>query len=703
MAETNDLLKSEIAQRILTETALRESTQRLDAILAGTRSIVWTTDSNGLFSTPQKSWERFTGQTWEEHQGMGWVNAIHEEDRASIRRRWNESVTSGSKHQVSGRIWNQNTHTFHTFVAEAVPVRNADGSIREWVGTVSDIEEQHQAEANLGIAQSEIAKQKRELELIYEAAPVGMSLIDREFRFLRINDTLATINGYSREQHIGRRADELLSGLNDQLVPIYNRVFETSAPVLNVEIVGKTPATDEPRTWLASYFPLKLENAKDSPVTAVSAIVQDITERKRQEERLRTSEQMALAANRSKSEFLANMSHEIRTPMAAILGYSDVLLGQLTDTENRNCVLIMKRNGEHLLELINDILDLSRIEAGKLDVEIEPIPLPQLVADIQSLMAVRADEKKVKFDIAFEGKVPRTIETDAKRLRQVLINLIGNAIKFTDEGQVLLKVKFIEGANPPMIEFAIQDSGIGMTDEQIERLFKPFSQADSSVTRQYGGSGLGLAISQRLVQMMNGEMDLESRLGKGSTFYVRLPVASFDSIELVNPSLTLRELEPEVELAQTPTLACRVLIVDDRRDVRHISQHFLQKAGAKVVTADDGQKGINAAQAAVDTGQAFDLILMDMQMPKIDGLQATAILRSVGIDWPIIALTADAMKGDRDRCLNGGCDDYLSKPIDHRKLVSMVAKYTQVITRQELLRLRAERAQLLRAKLDENS
>jgi PAS domain S-box-containing protein len=572
------------------------------------------------------------------------------------------------------------------------------------VGTVSDVEDQLRAETDLGVMQSELAKQKRELELIYEAAPVGMCLVDRDLRFLRINETLAKINGFSKEEHLGRTANELFPGLYDQLEPIYDQVFRTRQPVLNQEVVGTTPASEQPRTWLASYFPLEPDGEDGATdrksISAVAAIVQDITERKEQEKRLLESEQMALAANQAKSEFLANMSHEIRTPMAAILGYADVLLGHLKDPDNRNCVLIIKRNGEHLLELIKDILDLSRIEAGKLDVVLEPTPLPQLVADIQSLMAVRAEEKQVHFDISFEGRVPREIQTDPTRLRQVLINLIGNAIKFTDEGQVLLKVKFIAGASPPLIEFAIEDTGIGMTEEQQERIFKPFSQGDSSVTRKFGGSGLGLAISQRLVQMLDGEMDLESEPQKGSTFYVRLPVSSIEDIELVTPSLVVRDTEPEAPLAEAPSLSCRVLVVDDRRDVRHISQHFLEKAGARVSTAEDGQQGIAAALEARDSGAPFDLIVMDMQMPNVDGLQATSELRSAGIDWPIIALTADAMKGDRDRCLNGGCDDYLAKPIDQGQLVSMVGKYTQRISRETLTKNRRERTAKLKDKLE---
>lgn len=704
MAESNERLRLEVTQRKETERQLRESTERLDAILSGTRSIVWTTDPQGGFATAQVSWERYTGQSWQEHQGFGWADVIHEEDLPELRLKWETSLQSGEKHQASFRLWNTNTQSYRACVAEAVPVRNEDGSMREWVGTVSDVEDQLRAETDLGVMQSELAKQKQELELIYEAAPVGMYLIDRDFRFLRINETLAEISGLSKEENLGQHANQLLDQLNDQLEPIYDQVFSTGQPVLDTEVVGQTKGSDQTSTWLVSYFPLKPggdDEATDrQSVTAVAAIVQDITERKKQEIRLQQSEQMALAANQAKSEFLANMSHEIRTPMAAVLGYADVLLGHLKDPDNRNCVLIMKRNGEHLLELINDILDLSRIEAGKLDVEAEPTGLPQLVADIQSLMAVRAEEKKVKFDVAFEGKVPREIETDPTRLRQVLINLIGNAIKFTDDGEVLLNVKFIEGVSPCFVEFAISDTGIGMTEEQQERLFKPFSQGDSSVTRQYGGSGLGLAISQRLVQMMNGEMDMESTPGKGSTFYVRLPVTSIRDIQLVKPSLIVRE--PEPTLAEPPTLTCRVLVVDDRRDVRHISQHFLEKAGARVATAEDGRLGIVAALAARDAGQPFDLIVMDMQMPNVDGLQATSELRSAGIDWPIIALTADAMKGDRDRCLNGGCDDYLAKPIDQAQLVSMVSKYTQQVSRESLIEKRILRMEKLKNDLSES-
>jgi PAS domain S-box-containing protein len=561
-----------------------------------------------------------------------------------------------------------------------------------------EIEQRKAIEAELIAAKDDLFNQKRELELIYESAPVGMSLIGPDLRYIRINNQLAEINGLPQDEHVGKHLRDVLPELSDEVEAMYREVFETGDAKLHFEITGRTPSTRQQRTWLASFYPLFTENHS---VSSVSSIVQDITDRKRIEKRLKNSEAVALAANQSKSEFLANMSHEIRTPMAAILGYADVLLGHLKDPDNRNCVLIMKRNGEHLLSLINDILDLSRIEAGKLDLELEKCPLPQLVGDIESLMQVRAEEKKVRFAVEFEGLVPRIIQTDPTRLRQVLINLIGNAIKFTDEGEVRLRIKFVEEANPPMIEFAIVDTGIGISEEQQKRLFQPFSQADTSVTRKYGGSGLGLVISQRLVEMLSGEMDLQSKFGEGSTFIVRIPMQSIDGIELVEPDLVIRNLAPEEFLAAAPRLDCRVLVVDDRRDVRHISQHFLEKAGASVSTAEDGQQGIDAAVRARASHWPFDLIVMDMQMPNVDGLQAVAALRSAGIEWPIIALTADAMKGDRDKCLNGGCDDYLSKPIDQAKLIRMVATYTQTIPLEELRLARAERVQALKATLIE--
>ncbi|MCD0460544.1 ATP-binding protein [Roseiconus lacunae] len=707
ISTTVEQLKEEIVHREETERRLREAKDRHDAILRSTRSIVWTTNSEGQFLIPQISWERYTGQTWAEHQGMGWSEAIHEDDRAELIRGWKEAVIEGKLYQTTGRIWHRESQSFRRFVVEAVPVKNADGSTREWVGTISDVEDQYRAETNLGIIRSELERQKRELELIYQAAPVGMSLVDSDLRFKRVNESLAEIHGLPIEDHIGRSIHEVIPTLTKQLTPIYEQVFQSGQETVGIEVVGTTSAGPQRHTWLASFYPLWLtpeseQDISEGSVSAVSAIIQDITERKAQERRLKKSEKAAQAASRSKSEFLANMSHEIRTPMSAILGYADVLLGHLHDPDNRNCVLIMKRNGEYLLELINDILDLSRIEAGKLDIDPEDCALPELVADIQSLMQVRAEEKGVDFDIHFDGMIPKCINADPKRLRQVLINLIGNAIKFTEEGRVILKVKFVKDETP-QLEFAVEDTGIGMTDEQIERLFKPFSQGDTSVRRKFGGSGLGLAISHRLVDMMQGELDLESEIGAGSTFYVRLPLEAEDELELIRPSLIVRT-EPEVIAPKKlPPLSAKILVVDDRRDIRHISQHFLEKAGADVTTAEDGGEAIRIVGDAVGRGEAFDLIVMDMQMPNVDGLEATAQLRSMGVEWPIIALTADAMKGDRQRCLNGGCDDYLSKPIDHAKLVAMAVRYTQEITPHDLRTRRLERADQLRDELEDQT
>lgn len=399
-------------------------------------------------------------------------------------------------------------------------------------------------------------------------------------------------------------------------------------------------------------------------------------ERQRSEEALRNSERRALQANEAKSEFLANMSHEIRTPMAAILGHADLLLSHLKDPDNVSCVSTIRRNGNHLLEIINDILDISRIEAGKLDVTFSSFSLVELLSDLWSMMHVRVEGKPV--DLCFDavGELPETIQTDPQRLKQVFINLLGNAIKFTESGHVKLRVQMLDHDHEPRLQFDVEDTGIGIPEENLKCLFEAFSQGDASVTRKFGGSGLGLAISKRLTEKLGGELTVESTDGVGSTFSVLLPVGSLDSVNFRN--IDCDRLSPDLEPSKFEIgLSCRVLLVDDRRDIRFLAQHSLEKAGASVVTAEDGLDAIGSVAQAADSGEKFDIIIMDMQMPEMDGYTATAKLRSAGCELPIIALTANAMSGDREQCIAAGCDDYLSKPIDTSMLLEKVRCLTQ--------------------------
>jgi signal transduction histidine kinase/HPt (histidine-containing phosphotransfer) domain-containing protein/DNA-binding NarL/FixJ family response regulator len=384
----------------------------------------------------------------------------------------------------------------------------------------------------------------------------------------------------------------------------------------------------------------------------------------------------AEAANQAKSQFLANMSHEIRTPLTAILGFAENLLDRdMAESDRSGAVKTILRNGAHLLEIINDILDLSKIEAGRLEVESLEFPLVQLVSDVISVMGVRAAAKSLDLRLTFATPIPESIVSDPTRLRQILINLIGNAIKFTERGGVELRLSLgaVDGSKS-VIRCDVRDSGIGMNDLQVAKLFEPFTQADGSVSRRFGGTGLGLTISRQLARLLGGDVTVTSDFGKGSTFTVTIDAGSVDGARLLdNPALLAAAPDSQLPALERFELPCRILLVEDGPDNQLLISGLLRKHGAEVTIADNGRSAIERAEAAVAGGRAFDVILMDMHLPYVDGYQATRTLRERGYRLPIIALTADAMDGDERKCLDAGCNEYATKPINRPKLLRQIA------------------------------
>ena len=398
-------------------------------------------------------------------------------------------------------------------------------------------------------------------------------------------------------------------------------------------------------------------------------------------------------ANRAKSEFLANMSHEIRTPMTAILGFADLLVeeGDLSRAPERrvNIVRTIQRNGEHLLGVINDILDVAKIEAGKLEVERKTCAPCQVLAEVASLMQVRADERKIEFRIDPDGPLPESIESDELRLRQILINLVGNAIKFTEHGSVRL-IPGLETGPVPRLHFDIVDTGIGMTEEHAAKLFAPFTQVDSSMARRFGGTGLGLTISRRLSEMLGGGIEIVATApGEGTTMRVTVDPGPLDGVAMIDDvsraiseSVDVAAIQetPAREDAPDPLAGMKILLAEDGPDNQRLLSFMLKKAGASVDIAENGRAAVEMVWKAVEQSAYYDLVLMDMQMPIMDGYEATAQLRAKGYRRPIVALTAHAMGGEMEKCLSAGCDGYLTKPIKKSTLVEGVLKHAHAAT-----------------------
>ncbi len=391
-------------------------------------------------------------------------------------------------------------------------------------------------------------------------------------------------------------------------------------------------------------------------------------------------------ANVAKSHFLANVSHEIRTPMTAILGFVEALLQRDRDPEQQRTFLeVIRRNGTHLLDLINTILDLSKLEAGRMEIEEIEFDPADVAREVVGLLRGRAREKNLVLNLQCAPDLPASVRSDPTRLKQILFNLVGNAVKFTDDGRVLLRLRREEDEAPgrPVLCFDVIDTGIGIAQEQLTRLFEPFTQADTSHTRKFGGSGLGLTISRQIAQLMDGDISVTSEPGRGTcvrlTLPVTTPVARTAGSRAGGESPSQAEAllaSLEASSPDQPVLG-RVLLAEDTPDSQMLISLLITELGYAVELADNGRIAVEKAVEAWQHGEPYDLILMDIQMPELDGYGATAQLREAGYEGPIVAVTAHAMGGSRERCLQAGCDDFLTKPIDYEALTEIFQAYRE--------------------------
>jgi PAS domain S-box-containing protein len=407
---------------------------------------------------------------------------------------------------------------------------------------------------------------------------------------------------------------------------------------------------------------------------AVSALVlnyRDVTFRTQQEAELHAAKDAAESSNRAKTEFLANVSHEIRTPMNGILGMTHLALEAKSATEQREYLELVKTSGQALLVLINDILDLSKIEAGKLELEHIAFDLAPLVNDVVKSMAWRASEKGLTLSATIAEAVPAIVAGDPTRLRQVLVNLLGNALKFTERGSVSLHVSAVEASSDhALLQFSVTDTGIGIPEDKQQIIFEKFTQADGSTSRKYGGSGLGLSICQHVVQLMGGRMWIDSSHGAGSTFHFTVHLGRAQGVETMPPLTTAPEVKRRLS----------VLLAEDNPVNRLLAVRLLERMGHRVATANHGREAVERLER-----ESFDVVLMDVQMPELNGFEATAVIRErehgASRHQFIAAMTAHALKGDRERCLEAGMDSYLSKPIDREALSAVLAEAVEHLDR----------------------
>jgi PAS domain S-box-containing protein len=676
---------------------LAAGNSRYHALVKATSQIVWTMTPNGTPTDAEDEWKAFTGQTGAEVRS----EALHPDDRAPAAAKWAEATRAGAAYEIEKRVRRRDGE-YRWMLARVVPVSDNDGSILEWVGACTDISERKRAEAEIKNLHEGLERRVRERTA--ELAQATGSVAETRAKFQAVldaasevsivaTDTRGTITVFNTgaERMLQYRAEEVTGIHTLDMIHLESEWLERSV-VLTQEMGHPVQGFDvfaEPvrlgnfdqREWTyvrkdGSHLDVRVSvtavRNPDGGLQGFLAVATDITAAKLLEydlrvnnEKLEEQTRRAEEANLAKSNFLAAMSHEIRTPMNAILGMSDMLAESQLDAEQMQYVEVFRRAGANLLILINDILDLSKIEAGHMELEHVDFDLEEVVDQAIELTGVKTRAKGIVLMSRLSPGLATTLMGDPGRLRQVLINLLGNAVKFTKAGEVLLTVQNHESGNPGEVEFAISDTGIGIPQDKLETIFDSFTQADPSITRKYGGTGLGLEISRRLVECMGGGLTAVSRIGEGSTFRFN---AQFE---------TRSQSERKTPVEVTDFHGCRILVIDDNATNRFILGETLNVWGIQSADFGTPAEALTSLSAAIAAQRPYAMAMVDREMPGMDGFETAAVIKQMAPDLPVIMFTSDVRPGDVLRRREAGLSGYAVKPVRRSEVLRMICEAMQ--------------------------
>ncbi len=622
--------------------------------------MVWVTDCNGVPEYYNKQFINYTGLNIGEKSFLNEV--IHPEDLELVKKEWKKARAGGLPFHLEYRLKRKFDDSYRWNSSFGTPFFGLLTDVTKWIGTNTDIHDQK-------IGELALKSKQHQLDSALEASNLGTWSLDVAKNQWSLSPKALEIFDLNSNMVI---TSELIENqIHPDDLARMNRVW--AAALANHQPYNceyRVIGVNKDVRWVSSRG--CVTNNLEGAGISYNGVIADITDRKNFEVALRSAKEESDRANQLKTAFLANMSHEIRTPLGAMLGFAELLQdSELTEIERKDYISILTKNGQQLGLIINDILDLSKVEAGHLSFEWEKVSPGKIALEVASLLHVIADVKNISLDVIVESSAPADLVTDPGRLRQILSNIIGNAIKFTSKGHISIRIS--SGRSPDgkkTIEFAVSDTGIGISQASQDKLFKIFSQGDDTITRHYGGTGLGLTLSLKLAERLGGNVTLlKSELGKGSTFIVTIQNQLIDILE-PDPLSRRKEFLVKESLPPGRLENKSVLVVEDSTDNQHLIRKILNKNGITVEIANNGSEGLEKALKG-----SYDLIIMDLQMPVMDGYTATKNLRANGYHKPIVALTAHAMSEVRNQALEAGFTDYLPKPINSQDLIKMISEH----------------------------
>ncbi|MEQ9441076.1 MAG: CheR family methyltransferase [Cyclobacteriaceae bacterium] len=652
----------DITSRKQSEEAMRESAEQYRALIEASAQMVWTTDATGKVIEDSATWRAFTGQTFQDWKGDGWLKAVHPDDLPQIRSEWQQAVRTESGFEATLRMHHQ-SGKWRWATMRAVPLKNADDILRGWVGMNTDVTERIEAEEAL-------RKSEEHLRLIMESAiDFVIFTMDLDRKVTAWNAGAERITGYTKEVMLGELADLLFVPEDRETEP----ALEMNAVKVkgHAESKGWHLRKDGRRFWGSGYvMPLLQENGQ---VRGYLKIITDSTGQMQMSNSLWEAKEAAERAANAKEEFLAHMSHEIRTPLNAVVGLSGLLLKQHPREDQLENLETLKFSAESLKMLVNDILDFSKIQAGKVMVEETNIRLKDLLYSLKKAHQNWAEEQGTSLQFQVDELIPEVVRTDSLKLSQVLNNLLSNALKFTKAGAVVVNVSLDQqdkGGEVRWIKFSVSDTGVGIPADKLETIFDTFTQADVSTVRNYGGTGLGLSITKLLLELMGSQINVESEVGKGASFYFTVPMRQ-GSANVVSAE----EWEQPPGM-QAQLLTLKVLMVEDAHTNRMMLRQLLKKWWQLVPDeAEDGRQALDMVRQ-----KQYDIILLDVRMPVMDGYQAARAMRALPnyVQIPILALTADTVQEVEKHPEAALFTDVLIKPLDSADLQEKILRYTVI-------------------------